>query len=310
MLIRSRILSPLDLMSTFDRAQDGHLDKKEFMTMMKRLVHNELAWYGNESEDLEEDDERAADANSGPASAKSAVIQLWPSFAKDDNIMTLEELHKWLVAGWREAKLEFEQEHGQEDESGQFWIPQQAQVDTKPPTEPSAEPAQVPAEASLLASPAAQAVAMEARAIVARQRPLVKPIKICIPTNNAGWALRQRLSVQRWLFSPEVPPKLSSEFHITPAGQAKWDKLAVPRSPLPPIRRSVYTAPGQRVGTASSLVQSSSAPGFLGETEKYWEPLSAARRGRGGGKAPLRQMAPLDERSTSHVTSRASTLLS
>ena len=83
-------LSPLDLMFAHDRSEDGNLNRKEFIVMMKKLVGSEQAW--------------------GTTNVKDVVIALFERIAGADAELSIEELQAWISRGWMRRKAELAHE--------------------------------------------------------------------------------------------------------------------------------------------------------------------------------------------------------
>uniref|UniRef100_A0A7S2GZ88 Uncharacterized protein n=1 Tax=Haptolina brevifila TaxID=156173 RepID=A0A7S2GZ88_9EUKA len=69
-----------------------------------------------------------------------------------------------------------------------------------------------------------------------RAQATMAQIPMQIPASHNGWLVRQRLSVQGWLFSSDSPPKMSSQYSMSPALKMSLERLATPKS-MHPLHR-------------------------------------------------------------------------
>ena len=76
MLVNAQ-LSALDLISSFDRSDDGKLSKREFLATMKSIVGQPDVWLNT--------------------NVKEVCVQIFDRLAGDDKELDLEELHSWLL---------------------------------------------------------------------------------------------------------------------------------------------------------------------------------------------------------------------
>ncbi len=83
MLIRAG-LTPLDILSAYDRGEDGSLDQIEYVKMMKKLIGDDDIWEETEVKDV--------------------ALDVFDSVSGGDGDMDLEEFERWMLNGWIEMK--------------------------------------------------------------------------------------------------------------------------------------------------------------------------------------------------------------